>query len=134
MATIPRRDFLYGLGSSLGALALTDLQAAEKNTASPLAPKKPMRDARAKAVIMLFMEGGPSQADTFDPKPELSRLHLSESKRTAGLAGGGSTLVVRSSRERLATPASTCPISGSSLPIPKSPTNCASTVAAKRNR
>jgi hypothetical protein len=83
-----RRDFLYGLGSSLGALALTDLQAAEKNTASPLAPKKPMRDARAKAVIMLFMEGGPSQADTFDPKPELSRLHLSESTRTAGLAGG----------------------------------------------
>ena len=88
MATISRRDFLYGLGSSLGALALTDLQAAEKKAVGPLAPKQKMHDPKAKAVIMLFMEGGPSQADTFDPKPELSRLHLSESKRTAGLAGG----------------------------------------------
>ena len=88
MATIPRRDFLYGMGSSLGALALTDLQAAEKKPVGPLAPKQTMHDPKAKAVIMLFMEGGPSQADTFDPKPELSRLHLSESTRTAGLAGG----------------------------------------------
>lgn len=85
---VPRRDFLFGLGSSLGALALTDLQAAEKKQAGPLAPKKPLLPARAKAVIMLFMEGGPSQADTFDPKPKLTELHLSESKRTAGLANG----------------------------------------------
>ena len=88
MTTISRRDFIYGLGSSLGALALTDLRAAEKKTVGPLASKQTMHDPKAKAVIMLFMEGGPSQADTFDPKPELSRLHLSESKRTAGLAGG----------------------------------------------
>ncbi|GAB5406900.1 MAG: DUF1501 domain-containing protein [Aureliella sp.] len=85
----PRRDFLYGLGSSLGALALTDLQAAETQAASsPLSPKPPMHPAKAKAVIMLFMEGGPSQADTFDPKPELNRLHLKESTRTKGLANG----------------------------------------------
>lgn len=84
----PRRNFLYGLGSSLGALALTDLQAAEKQTRSPLSPKAPMHPAKAKAVIMLFMEGGPSQVDTFDPKPELDRLHLKESKRTKGLATG----------------------------------------------
>ena len=88
MNTIPRRDFLYGLGSSLGALALTDLQAAEKKAAGPLAPKKPMHDPKAKAVIMLFMEGGPSQADTFDPKPMLNRAHLKESTRTKGLATG----------------------------------------------
>jgi hypothetical protein len=88
MATLPRRDFLYGLGSSLGALALTDLQAADKQLAGPLAPQQPMRPPKAKAVIMLFMEGGPSQADTFDPKIKLSELHLSESTRTAGLAGG----------------------------------------------
>ena len=88
MANIPRRDFLYGLGSSLGALALTDLQAAEKKSAGPLASKQPMHDPKAKAVIMLFMEGGPSQADTFDPKPKLNALHVTESKRTAGLAGG----------------------------------------------
>ena len=88
MAIIPRRDFLYGLGSSLGALALTDLQAAEKKAVGPLAPKKPMHDPKAKAVIMLFMEGGPSQADTFDPKPILNKAHLKESTRTKGLATG----------------------------------------------
>ena len=86
---LPRRDFLFGLGSSLGALALTDLQTAESaKPAGPLAPKKPMREPKAKAVIMLFMEGGPSQADTFDPKPQLNKLHLTESKRTVGLANG----------------------------------------------
>ena len=86
---LTRRDFLFGLGSSLGALALTDLQAAERaKPAGPLAPKKPMREPKAKAVIMLFMEGGPSQADTFDPKPQLNKLHLTESKRTVGLANG----------------------------------------------
>lgn len=90
---IPRRDFLFGLGSSLGALAFTDLKAAEKKTSAkeadgPLVPKKPMHKPKAKAVIMLFMEGGPSQADTFDPKTKLTELHLTESKRTAGLANG----------------------------------------------
>lgn len=85
---IPRRDFLYGLGSSLGALALTDLVAAEKPQVGPLTPKQPMMKPKAKAVIMLFMEGGPSQADTFDPKSKLTELHLSESTRTAGLGTG----------------------------------------------
>ncbi len=47
-----------------------------------------MHPAKAKAVIMLFMEGGPSQVDTFDPKPMLNAKHKTESKRTAGLAGG----------------------------------------------
>ena len=88
MATILRRDFLFGLGSSLGALALTDLQAAESKSAGPLAPKDPMHEPKAKAVIMLFMEGGPSQADTFDPKPKLNSLHVTESTRTKGLANG----------------------------------------------
>jgi hypothetical protein len=93
MPGLPRRDFLYGLGSSLGALALTDMlstdavaAAAQKN--GPLSPKPPVHPAKAKAVIMLFMEGGPSQVDTFDPKPELNSLHLKESKRTEGLATG----------------------------------------------
>ena len=90
-----RRDFLYGLGTaSLGSLALTDLLAAEETAsttikkAGPLAVKKPMLPARAKNVIMLFMEGGPSQVDTFDPKPMLQKLHKKESKRTEGLATG----------------------------------------------
>ena len=91
MTSSTRREFLYGLGSSLGALALTDMLAQESLAASPvgpLSPKPPMHPPKAKAVIMLFMEGGPSQMDTFDPKPELNRLHVSESKRTKGLATG----------------------------------------------
>ena len=87
IATLQRRDFLYGLGSSLGAVAMTDLMAKE-SAAGPLSPRKPIHPAKAKAVIMLFMEGGPSQVDTFDPKPMLNAKHKMESKRTAGLAGG----------------------------------------------
>lgn len=84
-----RRQFLYGLGASLGSLALTDQLAAETSKATgPLSPKPPMTPARAKAVIMLFMEGGPGHMDTFDPKPELSRLHKTESKSTRGLENG----------------------------------------------
>lgn len=80
---VSRRSFLYGLGSSLGAVALTDLLSREAlaEAKGPLSPKPPMHPAKAKAVIMLFMEGGPSQADTFDPKPKLTELHLTESKR-----------------------------------------------------
>ncbi|MFK7768677.1 MAG: DUF1501 domain-containing protein [Mariniblastus sp.] len=89
-----RRNFLYGLGASLGSLALTDMLSAENSKktqdkeAGPLSPKPPMIPARAKNVIMLFMEGGPGHMDTFDPKPELSRLHKKESKLKEGLATG----------------------------------------------
>ncbi|MDB4614350.1 DUF1501 domain-containing protein [bacterium] len=90
-----RREFMYGLGSSLGALALTDMLAAEEKRngkpavdVGPLVPKQQMVPAKAKAVIMLFMEGGPSQVDNFDPKQKLTDLHLTESKRTEGLANG----------------------------------------------
>ncbi|MEO0475907.1 MAG: DUF1501 domain-containing protein [Planctomycetota bacterium] len=89
---VTRRDFLCGLGASLGSLAFTDLLAAESAalpaTKGPLAGKPPMHPAKAKACIMLFMEGGPSQVDTFDPKPALNRLHKSESKSTRGLETG----------------------------------------------
>ena len=74
-ASFRRRDFLYGLGASLGSVAFSDLVArAEK--AGPLAPRKPHHEPKAKAIIMLFMEGGPSHLDTFDPKPKLDDLHL----------------------------------------------------------
>lgn len=56
--------------------------------ASPLAPKPPMHGTKAKACIMLFMEGGPGHMDTFDPKPKLTELHKTESKLTAGLETG----------------------------------------------
>ena len=89
-----RRNFLYGLGGSLGSVAMTSMLQAEgsgrslSSEKSPLSPKPPMHPSKAKAVIMLFMEGGPSQVDTFDPKPELDRLHKTESNRTEGLATG----------------------------------------------
>src|SRR5205823_1163037 len=44
-------------------------------SSDPLAPRKPHFEAKAKRVIFLFMSGGPSHVDTFDPKPELTRLH-----------------------------------------------------------
>ncbi len=80
-----RRRFLYGLGASLGSVAFSSLMADEL---APLAVKSAMHRAKAKRVIMLFMEGGPGQMDTFDPKPELTRLHKSESKLTGGQEKG----------------------------------------------
>ena len=74
-----RRDFLYGLGASLGTVAFNALlQAEEKTAAAPLAPKAGHTKAKARACIMLFMEGGPSHIDTFDPKPKLQQIHLQE--------------------------------------------------------
>ncbi|WP_417732674.1 DUF1501 domain-containing protein [Rosistilla oblonga] len=84
-----RRSFLYQLGASLGSVALTKLLASEAAAAAgPLSPKPPMMPAKAKNVIMLFMEGGPGHMDTFDPKPELTRLHKKESKLKAGQEAG----------------------------------------------
>jgi hypothetical protein len=76
-----RRDFLYGLGLSLGAAAFHSLLAADDKRATglgPLAPKQSHHEAKAKACICLFMEGGPSHIDTFDPKPKLAELHMQE--------------------------------------------------------
>lgn len=76
-----RRDCLYGLGASLGSIALTSLLAAEETESSPLAPKQAHTPAQAKNCIFLMMEGGPSHIDTFDPKPKLAELHLQEFTR-----------------------------------------------------
>jgi len=79
-----RRDFLARAGNGFGSLALSyllarDATASEKDGArklfNPLAPKPPHFTPKAKAVIFLFMVGGPSQMETFDPKPTLDRLH-----------------------------------------------------------
>lgn len=76
-----RRDFLMKAGAGFGALALTHLleldgffARAAAPSLNPLAPKQPHFPSKAKAVIWLFMEGGPSHLDLFDPKPELQRL------------------------------------------------------------
>jgi len=78
-----RRELLYTLGASLGSIAFTDLltRDASAATAGPLAAKPPMLPAKAKACIFLVLEGGPGHMDTFDPKPRLNELHLTESAR-----------------------------------------------------
>lgn len=79
-----RRDFLLRAGGGFGALALASLlqdkplaaEAAddERSVAQPLRQRKPHFAARARSCIFLFMEGGPSHIDLFDPKPLLNEL------------------------------------------------------------
>src|SRR6056297_2434881 len=101
MHRLQRRDFLYGMGASLGTVAFNALLQAEKKTepkqqnliaGPPLAPRDPHHKPRANACIFLFMEGGPSHIDTFDPKPALEKLHLKEfvreDKQVSAMASG----------------------------------------------
>jgi hypothetical protein len=82
LRTPSRRDFLYGLGMSLGTAAFNSLMASDQRQArAPLAPKAQHHAAKAKACIFLYMEGGPSHLDTFDPKPKLNDLHMQEFTR-----------------------------------------------------
>jgi hypothetical protein len=75
-----RRDFLTKAGLGFGGLALSAMLANEARADSPevdplhpLAPRPGHFAPRAKRCIFLFMEGGPSHVDLFDPKPELTR-------------------------------------------------------------
>jgi hypothetical protein len=70
---ISRRDLLARTGAGFGALGVGALLGAESR--APLAPRQPHFPARAKHVIFLFLNGGPSQVDTFDPKPLLTKYH-----------------------------------------------------------
>jgi hypothetical protein len=69
---LTRRDWLRRMGGGFGALGLAGVLASEARAASPLAPRAPHFTPRAKRVIFLFMNGGPSHVDTFDPKPMLA--------------------------------------------------------------
>ena len=66
-----RREFLSRTGTGFGMMALGGLA----NGARPHVPKSPHFAPKAKRVVHLFMNGGPSQVDTFDPKPILTKLH-----------------------------------------------------------
>ncbi len=76
---ITRREFLSRSGMGMGVIGLAGLFAdagllsAEPTNVNPLAPKAPHFPAKAKRVIHLFMNGGPSHVDTFDPKPVLAK-------------------------------------------------------------
>jgi hypothetical protein len=68
-----RRHFLQTAGGGFGMLALRSLLAADNP--NPMSARSLQFAPRAKSVIFLFMYGGPSQMDTFDPKPALDRWH-----------------------------------------------------------
>lgn len=73
---LSRREMLQRSSCGFGYLALAALAsdaAARERSRDPLAPQQPHHTPRAKRVIFLFMSGGPSQVDTFDPKPELQK-------------------------------------------------------------
>lgn len=97
-----RRESLHRIGTGMGVLGLAGLLAQDgalgddvKSTLSenPLIPKSPHFAPKAKHVIHLFMNGGPSQVDTFDPKPALEKYNgqrpdaanLSTERKTGGL-------------------------------------------------
>lgn len=75
--TTNRREFLFKAGGGLGGLALAAMLQQDGLLAAPsinpLAVKKPHHPAKAKSVIFMFMVGGPSPVDLFDPKPELEK-------------------------------------------------------------
>ena len=71
-----RRQMLQSASAGFGYLAFAGIAASQEPAASnPLAPKQPHFPARAKRVIFLCMQGGPSHVDTFDYKPALVRDH-----------------------------------------------------------
>ncbi len=77
-----RRDYLYGLGASIGAIALQSMLQQDANCQPGKTTKpEPHHQPRATRCIFLTMEGGPSHIDTFDPKPKLHDLHLQEFSR-----------------------------------------------------
>ncbi len=84
---LTRRELLRRSGMGLGLLGLAGVLADDRRldaldatgtpdlTINPLAPRAPHFTPKAKQVVHLFMNGGPSQVDTFDPKPLLDRMH-----------------------------------------------------------
>src|SRR5262245_64038517 len=70
-----RREMLRRFANGFGMIGLASLLANESRAAeaaNPLAPRKPHFEPKAKRLIFLFMSGGPSHVDTFDPKPRLA--------------------------------------------------------------
>ena len=98
-----RREFVWEMGGGFAGVALASLLAgdgffarnahagspqspADKTLAGPLAPKPPHFPVQAKSVIILLMNGGPSQVDTFDHKPALDKFGVSHCRRARSLS------------------------------------------------
>ena len=87
-----RRQFLHRFGMGFGALSLAGLfgqslggSAQGAINLSPLAPREPMFPGRAKRVIHIFSQGGPSHIETWDPKPGLEKFADKEVKEIGGV-------------------------------------------------
>nr|WP_044252866.1 DUF1501 domain-containing protein [Rhodopirellula sp. SWK7] len=93
---LSRRSLLQNSGMGFGMLAASSLLAEETSSGSgSLASRQPHHAARAKRVIHVFANGGPSQIDTFDPKPMLQKMQgktlskkLEKDRRLGGVAHG----------------------------------------------
>jgi hypothetical protein len=110
-APLSRRDVLRTSSCGFGSLALAGLFAQTAKAAadeSPLAPKKPHFEPRAKRVIFMFMQGAPSHVDTFDYKPALER----DDGKSPGAGVGG-----RGNRKLMKSPWKFNPSGSSGLPI-----------------
>ena len=104
-----RRLFLRHAGLGLGGLALADLARADAPT-DPGVLNKPHHPPKARRVISLFMAGGPSHLDLFDPKPELGRRQGQDlpasvrgGQRLTGMSGFQASLPLAGSAFRFAT-------------------------------
>ena len=109
-----RRDCLKTFGTGFGMTAFAGLfgssmPAVGAMDTNPLAPKAPHFPAKAKHVIFLFLNGGPSQVDTFDPKPMLDKYNgkpmprgnLKTERKTGNLMQVAvSVQAIRSERDR----------------------------------
>ncbi len=91
-----RREFLKRSACGFGSLALSAIaqQQARASNVNPLAPKQPHYPARAKRVIFMWMQGGPSQMDLFDYKPRLEKgngepvpFEMPKNRMVPGIAG-----------------------------------------------
>ncbi len=139
-----RREFLWEAGAGFAGLALVDLlsrdgyfdrQASAAETAEPesdgnstylLAPKKQHFPAKAKHCVFLFMNGAPSQVDTFDPKPKLNEVDGQTYHPKDGFVVG--------SNGRPVTARSGCRFRTSSRSRRSTPMTCASFVRCGRTR
>ncbi|MBI1830675.1 MAG: DUF1501 domain-containing protein, partial [Planctomycetes bacterium] len=114
---LTRRDMLQRVGTGFGLVGLAGLlndqhllATPQAGATDPLAPRPPHFAAKVKRIIHVFMNGGPSQVDTFDPKPELARFHGRPPGGTlAGVRGGTRTL--------MASPYRFSPCGQSGLPV-----------------
>lgn len=98
---VTRRALLQGAGSGLGAMAMAAMLAESSSGATlhdPTITRKPHHEPKAKSVIFLFMEGGPSHIDLFDPKPKLNEMSgkpmpLSFGRPITAMGTAGNTLM-----------------------------------------